>query len=164
MIHEVKCKEEYFALTIEGKKPFELRRNDRNYQVGDYLAMNEIDYEGKYTGRFTISKITCVIAVPQYVREGYCALGLANCNLVSARDCAVFGGEDKTDECQTKNLNLCVPIGYASTCNNGTYEARLLGVFSEEKLAAECGDELVASGDIDYYEIEHPLLDEFGWK
>ena len=43
MIHEVKCKEEYFALTIEGKKPFELRKNDRNFKVNDLIKYTCID-------------------------------------------------------------------------------------------------------------------------
>lgn len=59
---------------------------------------------------------------------------------------------------------LHVVMGYVDLCENGNYEAVLQGVFSTEQLARECGDELVASGNIHHYEIECPLLDEFGWR
>ena len=59
---------------------------------------------------------------------------------------------------------LHVVMGYVDLCENGNYEAVLQGVFSTEQLAREYGDELVASGNIHHYEIECPLLDEFGWR
>lgn len=57
-----------------------------------------------------------------------------------------------------------VVIGYSDVCQNGNYEGSLYGVFSTEKLAKECGDELVKSECISYYEIECPHIDEFGYK
>lgn len=59
---------------------------------------------------------------------------------------------------------LHVVMGYVDLFENGNYEAVFQGVFSTEQLARECGDELVASGNIHHYEIECPLLDEFGWR
>ena len=35
MIHTVKCYPEYFKLLLDGSKPFEVRENDRIYEVGD---------------------------------------------------------------------------------------------------------------------------------
>ncbi len=49
-IHEIKCLPKYFEETAKGTKGFEIRKNDRDYQVGDLLAMNEYDGQ-KYTGR-----------------------------------------------------------------------------------------------------------------
>jgi ASC-1-like (ASCH) protein len=43
MIHELKIDPEYFAAVRNGEKQFELRRNDRNFSIGDYLALNEYD-------------------------------------------------------------------------------------------------------------------------
>ena len=34
MTHELKTYPKYFQETIEGNKPFEIRKNDRNFQVG----------------------------------------------------------------------------------------------------------------------------------
>lgn len=69
---------------------------------------------------------------------------------------------DKTLE--SYQTELYVVMGYADLYENGNYEAVLQGVFSTEQLARECGDELVASGNIHHFEIECPLLNEFGWK
>lgn len=42
-IHNLKCWPEYFAAIASGQKKFEVRKNDRDYQVGDLLALHEYD-------------------------------------------------------------------------------------------------------------------------
>ena len=42
-VHELKIWPEFFGAVVEGKKPFELRKNDRPYAVGDVLNMKEWD-------------------------------------------------------------------------------------------------------------------------
>lgn len=39
--HELKCRPEYFSRIVSGQKTFEVRKNDRNYQVGDYVSLIE---------------------------------------------------------------------------------------------------------------------------
>lgn len=59
MIHELKIDPEYFAAVRNGEKQFELRRNDRNFSIGDYLALNEYDRVQKaYTGRTELVEVT----------------------------------------------------------------------------------------------------------
>lgn len=41
MTHELKTYPKYFQETIEGNKPFEIRKNDRDFQVGDVLILKE---------------------------------------------------------------------------------------------------------------------------
>lgn len=72
-IHEIKCLPEYFAPVTDGVKKFEFRKNDRDYKVGDFLAMNEYDGE-RYTGRSVLLKIGYILdpnevaeCVPGYV-------------------------------------------------------------------------------------------------
>ena len=45
--HHKKIYPEYFQPLIEGKKPFEIRENDENYQPGDLVLLRE--YEGSIT-------------------------------------------------------------------------------------------------------------------
>ena len=45
MIHHLKTKPEYFQAVINGKKPFEIRYNDRNFKTGDRVILKE--YIGK---------------------------------------------------------------------------------------------------------------------
>ena len=41
--HELKIQTPYFDAVITGKKKAELRKNDRDYRVGDMLILNEVD-------------------------------------------------------------------------------------------------------------------------
>lgn len=50
MTHELKILPEYFDEVAIRRKTFEIRKNDRDYQVGDCLILKEW-YRGKYTGR-----------------------------------------------------------------------------------------------------------------
>lgn len=40
-VHELKAWPQFFERLVDGSKPFEIRRNDRNYQVGDKLRLQE---------------------------------------------------------------------------------------------------------------------------
>lgn len=42
MIHQLKCEAKYFEELCFGTKTFEVRKNDRDFHVGDYLALNEL--------------------------------------------------------------------------------------------------------------------------
>ncbi|WP_225816963.1 DUF3850 domain-containing protein [Photorhabdus antumapuensis] len=57
-----------------GKKKAEFRVNDREYKIGDFLALNEIDDNGNFTGRLISGKITHVTVInkdlyPQIAEE-----------------------------------------------------------------------------------------------
>ncbi len=76
--HKVKCSSSYFELTVQDRKPFELRLNDRNYQTGDTITLEEVRADNTYitTGRERIGEIMCVISGPPWLRDGYVALGI----------------------------------------------------------------------------------------
>lgn len=79
MIHEVKTWKEYFQPQREGKKLFELRKDDRNYQVGDEFKSKEWDNEtNSYTGRSNSYQITYVLRDAEHfgLMEGYCIIQL----------------------------------------------------------------------------------------
>ncbi len=59
-IHELKCWPIYFKALLDGSKTFEVRRNDRNFAVGDLLALRE--WVGNYTGRQITARVTYVMA------------------------------------------------------------------------------------------------------
>lgn len=40
-IHELKILPEYYKAQVEGKKNFEIRKNDRDYKLGDKLVLQE---------------------------------------------------------------------------------------------------------------------------
>jgi hypothetical protein len=64
MKHELKIWPEYFEPVWEYKKTFEIRVNDRNFQVGDLLYLREWDPElEEYTGREMMRRNTYQIVL-----------------------------------------------------------------------------------------------------
>lgn len=101
--HDLKTWPEYFEALIERKKPFELRQNDRNFQVDDILNLQEfrpceachatgrvwdngdkIDCDcmitkhpkGVYTGSRMLCRVIYVLSECAGLQEGYVILGL----------------------------------------------------------------------------------------
>ena len=79
-VHEEKTAPSFFEAAMAGKKLFELRKNDRNYHVGDTLVQKEFK-ENEYTGRELIQEITFVQEDYAGLEEGYCILGTENKDL-----------------------------------------------------------------------------------
>lgn len=80
VIHEVKTWPEFFDDLERGLKLFEVRRNDRNYQPGQYLHHREYDpFRSAYTGRQLWQKITYILHGPQFgIEAGYCVMAVTN--------------------------------------------------------------------------------------
>jgi len=76
--HELKTWKIYFNDIIEGKKNFELRKNDRGYNVGDTLILKEYDNEvNAYTGRLTDCTVEYILHGGQFgLEEGYVIMGI----------------------------------------------------------------------------------------
>lgn len=77
--HELKTWTEYFRAVKSGEKNFELRRNDRDFQVGDMLMLCEYCPETRsYSGESLRRKITYVLKGGQFGLEpDMCILGMA---------------------------------------------------------------------------------------
>lgn len=75
IIHQVKCVSPHFDDVREGLKTAELRKDDRDYRVGDTLR--QLEYEaGEYTGRFIEHIITHKLTGGPWLADGYCMLSL----------------------------------------------------------------------------------------
>ena len=80
-IHDKKLAYRHFDAVLQGRKTFELRKNDCDYQEGDYLLLREYipDAENPsraYTGRTIMTKITYVLSSYEGIADGYCILGI----------------------------------------------------------------------------------------
>ncbi|EOS7971934.1 DUF3850 domain-containing protein [Enterococcus hirae] len=73
MTHELKILPEYFEAVTSGRKRFEIRKNDRNFQIGDQLILKEWNKEG-FTGRSYQSEIMYITDYMQ--KNGYVVLGI----------------------------------------------------------------------------------------
>lgn len=74
-VHDIKCAAMYFEDAKNGIKPFELRKNDRDYKVGDTLHQMEYT-EGAYTGRDIYQEVIFILEDYTGLTEGYCILGV----------------------------------------------------------------------------------------
>ena len=74
MIHELKIQSEYFEVVNNKTKTFEIRKNDRNFKVGDKILLREIDSCGRYTGGISWWKITYMTDYAQ--QEGYVVMAI----------------------------------------------------------------------------------------
>ncbi len=80
MIHAVKIVPRYFDAVISGEKTFEVRKNDRPFQVGDLLALNEYDVENKcYTRNSCLVYIDYILDSADYCKNGYVVLSIKPC-------------------------------------------------------------------------------------
>ena len=97
-LHELKIKNEYLVDITVGLKTFELRKNDRDYQVGDLIHFikvldqevwlgpvplidyktNKIATKSVYIDDDALYQITYILKdVPEYgLKKGYCILGI----------------------------------------------------------------------------------------
>jgi len=77
--HDLKCEHEYFKKVASGEKPWELRKNDRDYQIGDILLLRQLDKDKKtFTGLFVAKKVTYILTdAPQFgLMDGYCIMSI----------------------------------------------------------------------------------------
>ncbi|EIA7337258.1 DUF3850 domain-containing protein [Listeria monocytogenes] len=70
--HELKILSEYFWDIAEGRKTFEIRKNDRDFQVGDILILRE--WDDMDTGLYTVVEVVYMTDYEQ--KDGFVVLGI----------------------------------------------------------------------------------------
>ncbi|EMF0269884.1 DUF3850 domain-containing protein [Enterococcus hirae] len=73
MTHELKILPEYFEAVTSGRKQFEIRKNDRDYKVGDLLYLREWNGED-FTGDSYKAVVTYITDYAQ--KDGYVVMGI----------------------------------------------------------------------------------------
>lgn len=82
--HELKIDPQYFEAIADGRKTFEIRKNDRNYKVGDRLVLREYDssiFKCAHTcdcHRYTGKEIKCAVSyITDFeLKEGFVCMGI----------------------------------------------------------------------------------------
>lgn len=80
MEHVLKCHRQFMPRIASGQKTFEIRKNDRDYQVGDMLRLYEYDpksniqwnHAGRHSG--IVAKVVYISSA--YQQDGYVVLGI----------------------------------------------------------------------------------------
>lgn len=75
-LHELKILPKYYSKVTTGEKRFEIRKDDRNFAVGDIIRLKEFD-GNKYTGRDSLYDIIYKLDGGEYgLEKGYCILSI----------------------------------------------------------------------------------------
>ena len=81
-VHDLKISMKYMDAQLAGIKNFEIRKNDRDYKVGDRLWLREWNGQN-YTGRKVTVYVTYITDYAQ--RDGYVVLGTSPIGRTSGR-------------------------------------------------------------------------------
>lgn len=76
MFHYLKTWPEYFKAVRNGEKNFEIRKNDRNFQVGDMLVLQEYNPGQGYTGAEITREVTYMLDKQPFVPSGYVCMSI----------------------------------------------------------------------------------------
>jgi len=74
--HSLKTVNPFFMDIEKGEKRFEVRLNDRNYQCGDILHLQEFVPPETYTGRRIDADVIYLLNDERYCKEGYVVMGI----------------------------------------------------------------------------------------
>ena len=68
--HDLKISTKYYRDIESNGKRFEVRKNDRDFKVGDILNLREFAGE-EYTGRKIVCEVKYILDNPDYCKDGY---------------------------------------------------------------------------------------------
>lgn len=75
--HHIKTWPVFFGAVLSGAKTFEIRKDDRDYQRGDWLCLEEYDPETQaYTGAACMRRVTYCMRDLNFVKDGFVVMGL----------------------------------------------------------------------------------------
>lgn len=75
-LHELKTLSTFYSDIVLGQKKFEIRKNDRNFKIGDILYLREINDDKEYTGYSCLVVVTYLVSDPSYCKEGFVVMGI----------------------------------------------------------------------------------------
>ncbi|WP_157780940.1 ASCH/PUA domain-containing protein [Hymenobacter sedentarius] len=78
--HDLKIWPSCFAAVKAGNKPFDVRENDRNFQVGDMLLLHEVEPENEHDTGQTITRwVSYVLQGGAFgIQPNWCVLGFSD--------------------------------------------------------------------------------------
>lgn len=82
-VHDLRCVQPFFEDVADGRKAFEVRRDDRDFMVGDQLRLREFDATDGYSGAEVWRVITYFLEGGQFgIEPGWCVLGMSELEAV----------------------------------------------------------------------------------
>jgi hypothetical protein len=85
-LHELKTDREVFQAVLDGRKTYEIRKNDRKFEDGDFLTLKETVFSGaemgkgaplRFTGHEIEARVTHILYGPIYgLVEGWVIMSI----------------------------------------------------------------------------------------
>ena len=78
--HELKIEERFFEGIVNNTKTFEIRKNDRNYEIGDIIHFTITDSTNDEMNKKADDLLLKIVGIlkdsdfPQGIKEGYCII------------------------------------------------------------------------------------------
>jgi hypothetical protein len=89
-IHELKVAGVFFPALLEGKKRFEVRKNDRGFQIGDFLLLRELTELLVFTGSWVLHEVEFILDDVRYgLQDQHIVMSLSE-PLVSGQEATGF--------------------------------------------------------------------------
>lgn len=118
-IHFLKTHQDVYVEMMTGKKTFDIRRNDRDFSVGDYLYLQEtreLVTEGlnEYTGNEMLVSVSFLLdgrqAEKYGLKSGYCAMSVIRMNteVFIAIKSQMYRWDDKLAILFSKNEGIAI--------------------------------------------------------
>ena len=127
-VHYLKIKAEYYTDVEIGLKTFELRKNDRDFQVGDVQRLIKLGDKGNETDQVTRVNVTYILKdCPQYgLKDGYAILGIGVENRINFKANKMLEKQDDIkkyiDDAEKELREIFTDLIYEHCDNDGEYE------------------------------------------
>lgn len=121
MKHELKTWSEYFIAILSGEKKFEVRKNDRDYKVGDLLMLREYNNKtNTYSGAILQVKVKYILDGGEFgIEEGYCVMSIEK----MPHEVSNIVIDDEENDCDVIGHNADITMsGKCSICNKYNYK------------------------------------------
>ena len=75
-VHQLKSWPLFYKAIADGSKMFDIRKNDRDFRVGDEIQFEEYTLStGSYSGRVSRKVVRYMLVDFDGIKDGYCILG-----------------------------------------------------------------------------------------
>lgn len=76
-IHDLKCEPTHFQESARGFKRFEVRRDDRGFEIGDSIRLREwLPGSETYTGLEMVARVNYILRGHAGLADGFVVLGV----------------------------------------------------------------------------------------